>query len=418
VKKSSIVKAIVCVAACLLAGPVWAAQPADPGFVHAKGPILVDGHGKPLYLKGINLGNWFEQEGYMFNLKKGPNSTREIVAFTKELLGPEKAKEFWWKWREDYITKADLDLIARSGFNSVRVPMDWRYFRSDDSQGFQLIDRLLGWAKQDHIYVILDMHAAPGGQTGSNIDNSWVYPWLWQSPWAQKETIAVWRRIAARYANNPTVLGYDLLNEPIPNYPRDYQFNKDLEPMYRRIAAAIRSVDRHHVLILEGAQWATNFKAFGPPFDPNTVYELHKYWMKTTDASTIQEYLDFRAKYHVPLWCGETGENTNAWDEGFRKTLEANNIGWAFWTYKRMQTTRSVVTFKEPAHWAEIVAFAQLPQTTSNDSKLLAARPPQADIDAAFADLLQEIQFSHEQLNPDYVKALGLKPVTPSEIHH
>ena len=289
------------------------------------------------------------------------------------------------------------------------MPLHYKFFTSDDAEGFRVLDRLLEWARRDHIYVILDMHCAPGGQTGTNIDDSYGYPWLYQDQGAQDETVAIWTRIARRYKDDPIVLGYDLLNEPIPHYPKDQQFNPDLEPVFKKIAAGIRSVDPHHVLILGGAQWDTNFSVFGAPFDPNLMYQLHKYWTKTTDASVIQPYLDFRAKYHVPIWCGESGENTDAWITGFRQTLEANNVGWAFWTYKKMDSTSDVVTFNRPIHWDEIVAFAKLPTGTGDAEKRLAARPSQEDVDAAFADLLQQIGFDHERMNPGYLQALGLK---------
>lgn len=389
------------------------AQPAPRGFVHTQGTNLVDGNGQTLLLRGINLGNWFEPEGYMFHFDDGPQAPREIEDLTNNLLGPAKAEIFWRQWRDAYITESDLDLIHRSGMNSVRVPLHWKFFTSDDAEGFRLLDRLLVWARKDHIYVILDMHCAPGGQTGANIDDSWNYPWLYTSPEAQEQTVAIWRRIAARYAKNPTVLGYDLLNEPIPHYPRDQQFNKDLEPVYRKIAAAIRQVDRNHVLILGGAQWDSNFKVFGPPFDTNTMYTFHKYWT-ATDTSVIQDYLDFRDRYHVPIWLGESGENKDDWIAAFTKTLEANQIGWAFWPYKKMDATSCVVTFDRPAHWDEMVAFAKLPQGTGNSEKLVAARPPQQDIDEAFADLLQQVQYAKGRVNPGYVQALGLKPVNLS----
>jgi hypothetical protein len=128
----------------------------------------------------------------------------------------------------------------------------------------------------------------------------------------------------------------------------------------------------------------------------------------------IREYLDFRHQYHVPIWLGESGENKDGWVEAFRQTLEDNHVGWAFWTYKRMDATPCVATFDRPTHWDEIVAFARLPTGTGNAEKRIAARPPQGDIDAAFADLLTKIQFAHTRVNPSYVQALGMTPASPA----
>lgn len=382
---------------------------AQNGFVHTRGPDLLDGGGKPLMLRGINLGNWFEPEGYMFHFDDGPQSPREIEALTKELLGPEKSEAFWKQWRESYISQADIDRIREMGFNSVRVPIHWKFFDSDNSEGFRLLDRLVEWARKDGVYVILDMHCAPGGQTGTNIDDSWGYPWLYSDAEAQARTIAVWQRIAKHYANDPMVLGYDLLNEPIPHYPQLQRYNRDLEPLYRRISAAIREVDGNHVLILGGAQWDSNFRVFGPPFDANAMYTFHKYWT-ATDASVIREYLDFRDKYHVPIWLGESGENKDEWIAAFVKTLEDNHVGWCFWPYKKMDATSSVVTFARPEHWDAVVKLAAMAPGTGNAEKRIAAGPSPEEAQAIFDDLLNKVQFANELVNGGYVRALELKP--------
>ena len=377
-------------------------------FVRTAGPDLVDGGGKSLLLRGINLGNWFEPEGYMFHFKEGAQSPGEIEDLTRELIGPEKANAFWHAWREAYITEPDIDRLKQMGFNSVRVPIHWKFFDTDDAEGFRLLDNLVKWARKDGIYVIIDLHCAPGGQTGTNIDDSGGYPWLYASPEAQGHTIALWRRIAAHYSKEPAVLGYDLLNEPIPHFPALQRYNRDLEPLYRRISKAIRQVDSNHVLILGGAQWDSNFKVFGPPFDANVLYTFHKYWT-APDASVIREYLDFRGKYHVPIWLGESGENKDDWIAGFTKTLEDNHVGWCYWPYKKMDATSSVVSFDRPAHWDAIVALASMPAGTGNAEKRVAARPSPEDAQAIFDDLLSRIEFSSERVNDGYVRALGLK---------
>jgi endoglucanase len=139
------------------------------------------------------------------------------------------------------------------------------------------------------------------------------------------------------------------------------------------------------------------------------MFTFHLYWTEKTDTSVIQKYVDFRHQYHVPIWLGESGENKDAWVEGFRKTLEENHVGWAFWTYKRMDATACLVTFDRPRHWDEVLAFAKLPGGTGNAEKRIAARPSQNDIDESFADLLEEIQFAHTRVNAGYVGALGMQ---------
>jgi endoglucanase len=404
--KATRLPALFLLAAASLALPLHAQQ---HRFVHAQGSQLVDGAGKPLMLRGINLGNWFEPEGYMFHLDNGPQSPREIEDLTKELIGPERSAAFWRQWRETYITKGDIDRIKAMGFNSVRVPIHWKFFASDDGEGFRLMDRLVAWARQDGIYIIIDMHCAPGGQTGTNIDDSYGYPWLYSDQEAQAQTIAVWRRIAKHYANEPAVLGYDLLNEPIPHYPQLQRYNSDLEPLYRRIVAAVREVDRNHVVILGGAQWDSNFNVFGPPFDKNAMYTFHKYWT-APDVTVIREYLDFRDKYHVPIWLGESGENKDEWIAAFTKTLEENHVGWCFWPYKKMDATSSVVTFDRPENWDAVVKLAAMTPGTGNAEKRIAARPSPEAAQAIFDDLLKKAQFANEHVNDGYVRALGLNP--------
>jgi endoglucanase len=380
---------------------------AQSGFVHTDGKNLVAPNGTRLQLRGTSLGNWLEQEGYMFQLEGGPQSPREIEDLVNELIGPEEAAEFWKSYRDAYITEDDIRFLHQAGLNSIRIPLHYKYFVAGDDEGFRLLDRVIGWAKKYDLYVVLDMHCAPGGQTGTNIDDSWGYPWLYESAADQQLTIDTWKRIAEHYRNNSTVLGYDLLNEPIPHYPQLQQYNKDLEPLYKRISAGIRQVDSHHVLILGGAQWDSNFNVFGPPFDKNVMYTFHKYWTPPTEA-VIQSYLDFRAKYNVPIWLGESGENTDAWIHDFVTVLNKDDVGWAFWTYKRMDATASVVSWEKPVYWDEIAAYAKLPRTTGDSEKLLAVRPSLEHSRAAFQDLLKKIRLQQCRINTGYLQALNL----------
>lgn len=376
-------------------------------FVKANGKHLASPAGDRLMLRGISLGNWFEPEGYMFLFEGGPQSPREIEGFFNELIGPSAANEFWKEYRRRYITESDIQFIRRSGLNSVRIPLHYKFFLSG-GEGFQVLDPTLDWCRRGGIWVILDMHCAPGGQTGANIDDSWGYPWLYESAKDQELICGIWQGIAQRYRDDPIVIGYDLLNEPIPTFPQLRKYDNQLEPLYRRITKAIREVDPNHVIILEGAKWDTDFKVFGPPFDSNTLYEFHKYWMPPTQ-SAIQEYVDYRERYNVPIWLGESGENTDQWIQQFVSILEKNDIGWCFWPYKKIQKTSCMVAIQPPLYWDEIVTFAKMPSGTGNAEKRIAARPSLEHSRKALDDLLEKIRLESCSVNTGYLQALGLR---------
>jgi len=383
---------------------------AQPRFVTTRGQAITSPDGKPLLLKGINLGNWLLPEGYMFKFKTA-NSPRLIQTAINELIGEEEARNFWKIYRDNYITQADVQFIKRSGFNSIRIPFNYRLFVTDvtpprlDGPGYELLDRVVGWCRSEGLYVILDMHAAPGGQTGDNIDDSFGYPFLFDSAESQQLTINLWRRIAARYRNDPTVMGYDLLNEPIAHYFDTAMLNPKLEPLYRRIVSAIRDVDRNHIIFLGGAQWDTNFKIFGPPFDSRVAYTFHKYWM-TVNEDAIREYLEFRDRYNVPVWMGESGENTDEWIGSFRKLLEAKNVGWCFWPYKKLDATSCLVSINSPEDWPTIAAFVDGPHTSFEDVRK--HRPLKDRVQKALNDYLERIKFANCRVNQGYLRALGL----------
>jgi endoglucanase len=403
-REASLSLAVVLLCLCTVAD-------ARTKFVTVRGKELVAPDGRPLILKGIGIGNWLLPEGYMFKFKTA-NSPRLIEAVVNQLVGEDEARRFWKSYRDNYVTAEDIRFIRQSGFNSVRVPFDYRLFVTEDEPrrlegvGYELLDRVVGWCRKEGLYVVLDMHAAPGGQTGDNIDDSWGYPFLFESAESQELTVRLWRKIAGRYRDEPAVVGYDLLNEPIPHFFDTAYFNPKLEPLYRKIVAGVREVDRNHIVFLGGAQWDTNFKVFGPPFDDKAAYTFHKYWMEVKQQE-IQEYVDFRERFGVPVWLGESGENTDEWIASFRGLLERNRIGWCFWPYKKLDATSCVVSINAPAEWGAVTAFADNPRTTYEEVRK--NRPPKEMIEKALSAYLEQIKFSNCRVNRGYLKALGLK---------
>ncbi|SDR67812.1 cellulase family glycosylhydrolase [Opitutus sp. GAS368] len=395
--------AVICLA--LLLPPALSAQ-----FVRVDGQRFIRPDGSALHIKGTNLGNWLVPEGYMWRLKDGPQSPREIEAMVEVLLGPDQAVAFWQTYRDRYVTAADINFLSRAGCNTLRVPLHYKFFLAADGEGFRRLDRLVEWSRAAGLLLVLDLHCAPGGQNGTNIDDSRGYPWLFESAMAQGQLLTVWRNLARHYRDEPVILGYDLLNEPMPAFPGWEKQRVLVEPLLHRVLEAVRAIDPNHMVCLTGVNWDSDFSLLGAPPAANLSYTFHKYWMPPTEDS-IRPYLDFRAKHNVPVWIGETGENKDEWVAAFRQLLEAHDIGWTFWPYKKMSSPAGFVHFNPPVHWDRIVAFAALPDRTGSDQvkKNLPLRPPQTEIEEAFADLLKQIELARCEPNRGYIEALGLK---------
>ena len=382
-------------------------------FISVKGKEIIGIDGKPFLIKGTNLGNWLEPEGYMFKFNNA-SCPRLINDVFSELIGPAETRRFWKEYLSAYITRKDIQYLHSVGMNSIRVPFNYKLFTDETylggqgiQRGFAILDSVINWCAAEKMVVLLDMHAAPGGQTGDNIDDSYGYPYLYENKEDQEQLCNIWTKIAFHYKNNRTVLGYDLFNEPIPHFLDTAKLNPLLEPLFKKVTRAVRKVDKNHLIFLEGAQWASNFSAFGKPFDDKLVYQFHKYWTPAT-KEVIQSYIDFRDKYNVPIYCGETGENEDAWVESFRILLDQNHIGWHYWPYKKMDNTRGIVTFNRPSDYQLLIDFAD---SNRNGFDMIRKNKP-ADTEAAKKALFQFIQnsrFENSIPNKGYIKALGLK---------
>jgi endoglucanase len=395
----------------LFAPVISSAQTAK--FITVKGKEIIGPDNKNFIIRGTNLGNWLVPEGYMFKFKS-VNSPRLINEALAELLGPEEVKTFWKKFQDTYITAADIHFLKTSGMNSIRIPFNYRIFTSENymgqnnpNRGFELLDRVVKWCKAEGLYVILDMHCAPGGQTGDNIDDGYGYPFLFKSAASQQLTAEIWHKIANHYKNETTVMGYDLLNEPIATFFNADEFNPYLEPVYKQITKAIRSVDKNHILFIGGAQWDSNFKIFGKPFDSKLVYEFHKYWTEP-EQKVIQDYVDFRDKNNVPIYCGETGENKDEWVHTFKVLLEKNNIGWHYWPYKKLDNTSGITTFDMPENYDKLIDYTEQPRSDFAAIRKAAPQDREMLIKALY-QYLNNSKFENCKPNKGYIEALGLK---------
>jgi hypothetical protein len=369
-------------------------------FVRADKGQLVDARNQPLLLRGVGLGNWLLPEGYMWKFEPpGPQSPRQIEALLVELVGLERAARFWTHFRDRFVTEADIEQIAAEGMNHVRLPINSRVVMDDDGalipSGLELIDRLIGWCRDHGLWVILDLHGAPGGQTGTNIDDSPNgEPELFLERRYQDQTVALWVALARRYRDEPVVAAYDLLNEPLPN---EYgtRYANELVALYRRLTAAIREVDPHHVIVYEGTHWATDWSIFTEVWDANSMLQFHKYW-SPPDRPSIRQFLATARHLGLPMYMGEGGENNLAWLQTAFQLYEDHGISWNFWPWKKIDTRTSPCSVDPPDRWADLVAYAAG----------TAAKPSAEDAWTILTSLLEAMELSRCTYRPEVMAAV------------
>jgi endoglucanase len=310
-------------------------------------------------LNAMNFGNWMVMEGYMMNSGNQAPDQHTWKRKLTTLIGAANTKTFYDTWLNNHVTQSDVAQIKTWGFNAVRVPIHYEYFVNEgtpdvwNNQGFTLLDNLISWCRDAGIYVIIDLHATPGGQSDnaiSDYDNTKLS--FWDSAVNKTKTVELWRKISERYKLESWVAGYDLINEPAWNLPN----GTDLRNIYGRITDVIRANSDNHILFIEGNWYANDYTGLTPAWDANMVYTFHKYWSATSNQD-IKWITDFRSAQNRPIWCGEHGENSN---DHFTKTVEvfnANGIGMSWWPMKKFASINDFADAKYPAGYTDLLNY-------------------------------------------------------------
>lgn len=384
-------------------------------LLKTSGQKIVNDKGENIQLRGLGLGGWMLQEGYMLKTADFAGPQYKIKEKIAGLIGEDGMKEFYKAYLKNGITKQDIDFLAKAGFNSIRLPMHYNLYtlpiekepvKGKDTwleEGFTMTDNLLQWCKENKIYLILDLHAAPGGQgNDANIsDNDKSKPSLWESEENQRKTVALWKKLAERYKNEPWIGGYDIINEPNINFTgknpngTDEMSNAPLWKLQQDITTAIREVDQKHIIFIEGNGWGNNYNGLPQIWDKNMAFSFHKYW-NYNDDKTIQFALDLREKHNIPIWLGETGENSNVWFTELIQLLDKHNIGYAFWPMKKIDNIAGITNVKTTPEYEKLLEYW----------KKGGEKPSKEFAKKAMMQIAENYKFSNTEVKNDVVDAM------------
>ena len=345
------------------------------GLIQVKGRDFVL-NGEKITLKGFSVGTWMNIEHFMFGMPGSESAIRQTFA---EVYGRENARCFFRSYIENFLTEKDFEYMASLGLNSVRLPFNYHWFMDDDaplkwkSDGFEVLDRVIGWCRKYGIYAVLDMHTTPGSQNVDwHSDNGTGIPLFWKYRCFREQMTALWGEIAAHYAQEKFVCGYDILNEPNFDLTAE-EFNG----WYKETTAGIRKHDEHHIIFLEGDDFGRSFELFDEPEDEQTAFALHFYpcvisaEILEPEMSDDERYrivenlyvkeLTARDKFGRPLWCGETGfelfpDRPQVTADLIRITfdlMKKYDVSWGIWSYKDARTM-SMVMPHEDTPWINL----------------------------------------------------------------
>jgi endoglucanase len=332
----------------------------DENWLSVSGNQIVNQKGNTVYLRGFGLGGMLHMENFIDGYPANEETMRKGLL---EVLGKEKYNLYFDNFLKNYFTESDAEYIHSLGLNLVRIAINYHLFEDDmnpriiKEDAFQYLDRVIELCAKHQIYTIIDLHALPGYQNQHwHSDNPTHRALLWVHKDFQDRALYLWEALADRYKDQPWIAGYDLINEPAD------PTGKQVFPYYKRLRDAIRKIDPHHILFLEGNTYAVDFSIFKEVWD-NVVYTNHDYAVpgfinggdypgytrgryinKDTLEYDFLKKSEFMFTRNVPLWVGEFGPvytGIPVKDEMRYQVLKDQlayyrkyKISWCIWLYK------------------------------------------------------------------------------------
>ncbi|WP_262300202.1 glycoside hydrolase family 5 protein, partial [Microvirga sesbaniae] len=160
-----------------------------------------------------------------------------------------------------------MQQMADLGFNTIRLPFSDQLFEAGSTPtgidfgrnpdlagltGFQIIDKIVAYAGQIGMKIILDHHRSSAG-AGANAGGLW-----YEGAYTEQKWIANWTMLAKHYADNPTVIGADLHNEP--HGPATWGGNAatDWAAAAERAGNAVLAANPNWLIFVEGIEAYNN----------------------------------------------------------------------------------------------------------------------------------------------------------------
>ncbi len=332
---------LILIAAVLMSFCALSENGGGMSMLRVEGTSLVNDKGETVLLRGVNAGGWLIMENWM-NLTNAP-SQLEAFSVLDERFGKEKREALFEIYEDNFWTEADFDNIKALGMNVIRLPFAWWNIVLEDGtlreDAFRRLDWFVAECAEREIYVVLDLHAAPGSQNGDDHSGDITGAYLWDREENMALTEYIWKEVARHFNGNTAVCAYDLLNEPGGKLNSTGKMQWDY---FDRLYKAVREIDKDHVIMMESCWDPENLPAPDQYGWENVMYQYHFYkWNADNDYAAQKLFVDVKifklnqTKHPVPSFVGEFTlfQSMDAWKYALEKYSEAG-LNWTIWTYK------------------------------------------------------------------------------------
>ena len=303
-------------------------------------------HDDLIQLAGTNAGGWLVTENWMCPLDDGdgdmPDQKTLINVLTRR-FGADGCRELLDIYMDHWWQESDFDQIKALGINAIRLPFSYLNLLNADytwkEDAFERLDWFIECCAAREIFVILDLHGAPGSQNGRHHSGDTDQSALFSNEENMALTEEIWVAVASRYKDNIRVAGYDLLNEPEGGYQEGKTTSIQWD-FFDRLYRAIREVDDHHIIFMNSCWLTFNMPSPDRYGWENVVYEYHNYcWTGQNNRLVNWFYIngiklfDKLTNHAVPTLIGEFTffDRRECWEYGLSAYT---NQGWSWTTWR------------------------------------------------------------------------------------
>lgn len=379
-----------------------------PWITQDNGRLACDG--RPVNLRGVNFGNWLLYEDYMWGI---PGTHTQIAEALSQILSSDRARRFQRIFEETAVAEADVAKVSETGANLIRLPLNQNRFETLDRLGeydeeaFKQVDRLVGYCRTHKVYLVLDLHAVPGGQARPSFaDAATGVTLFWEIPELRDRATRFWQALARRYAGEPVIAGYELLNEPDSLVPGTGYRTGPLTEWYRKTIPAIRAIDQRHLIFIQGDDYGRyTFPGLtGDLFEdplvlpathsglkvPESVTAKIDTWPCSVDGVTyddawVANHFDSRIGDHHgrPVYVSELNvtwrrrdaRGKSLLEEAWTRFLDSRGYPWSYWSWKDFggydNKSHGLMCLRPDAPWRRFLARPDVAAVRERAEELL-----------------------------------------------